>query len=90
MSAIKNYEERIPVQAIQFEGFPATDISEVMTFTGKTVSLEFSPTGISLSIVVTQLNRLVIPVGDYVVKTETGEILHMKKAPFESRFQLVV
>lgn len=88
--AVKSYQKIIPIKAIQFEGYPQTDILEVVAFTGLPVNLEFTAQGISLSITVNQLNRLVVAVGDYVVKDLDGKITHVKKSVFEtSGYQLV-
>lgn len=90
--SVKNYQKIIPVQAIQFQGYPPSDpnhINDVMTFVQVPVSLEFGAAGIQLRVILNPLNVLVVPVGGYVVKDITGKLTYMKKETFEAEYTVV-
>ncbi|OMF05258.1 hypothetical protein BK129_14825 [Paenibacillus amylolyticus] len=86
---VKRYEKRIPVDAIQFEGMDPNHINEVIAFVNFPVMMDFTG-GINLRIIKSQLDVLVVPIGDYIVKDATGkQLIHMKQAAFEAEYTLV-
>lgn len=89
--SVKSYQKIIPVQAIEFQGYPPSDpnhINDVMTFVQVPVSLEFTASGIQLRVILNPLSVLVVPVGGYVVKDIAGKLSYMKKEAFEAEYTL--
>lgn len=86
---VKRYEKRIPVDAIQFEGMDPSHINEIISFVQVPVMMDFTG-GLNLRVIKSQLDVLVVPVGDYIVKDATGkQLIHMKQAAFEAEYELV-
>jgi hypothetical protein len=88
--SVKNYEKRIPVQAIQFQGMDTAHIQEIIGFVGMPVSLDFGVDGIKLRVIRGAFDVLVIYVGDYIVKEETGNLKRIDKVSFEAEYNEVV
>ncbi|WP_239303858.1 hypothetical protein [Paenibacillus sp. ACRRY] len=86
---VKRYEKRVPVDAIQFEGMDPNHINEIISFVQVPVMMDFTG-GLNLRVIKSQLDVLVVPVGDYIVKDATGkQLIYMKKAAFEAEYELV-
>lgn len=86
---VKRYEKRVPVDAIQFEGMDTNHINEIISFVQVPVMMDFTG-GLNLRVIKSQLDVLVVPVGDYIVKDATGkQLIYMKKAAFEAEYELV-
>ncbi|MCG7385095.1 hypothetical protein MH144_20780 [Paenibacillus sp. ACRRY] len=89
MMGVKRYEKRVPVDAIQFEGMDPNHINEIISFVQVPVMMDFTG-GLNLRVIKSQLDVLVVPVGDYIVKDATGkQLIYMKKAAFEAEYELV-
>lgn len=87
--AVKRYEKRVPVDAIQFEGMDPNHINEIISFVQVPVMMDFTG-GLNLRVIKSQLDVLVVAVGDYIVKDATGkQLIHMKQAAFEAEYELV-
>lgn len=87
--SVKNYEKRIPVQAIQFQGMDTPHIQEIISFVGMPVSLDFGVDGIKLRVIRGAFDVLVIYVGDYIVKEDTGNLKRIDKVSFEAEYNEV-
>lgn len=86
---VKRYEKRVPVDAIQFEGMDPNHINEIISFVQVPVMMDFTG-GLNLRVIKSQLDVLVVAVGDYIVKDATGkQLIYMKQAAFEAEYELV-
>lgn len=88
--SVKNYEKRIPVQAIQFQGIEMTHLNEIVGFVGLPISIEYTSEGISLRIIRNPLDVLVVKIGDFVVKSLEGKLSVMTEKAFTSEYQEVI
>lgn len=87
--AVKLYEKRVQVQAIEFQGYPPSDplhMNEVMAFVQVPISLDFTTSGIVLRIIFNPINVLEVRVGEYIVKDINGKITKMNKTAFEAEY----
>lgn len=83
---VKRYEKRVPVDAIQFEGMDPNHINEIISFVQVPVMMDFTG-GLNLRVIKSQLDVLVVPVGDYIVKDVTGkQLIHMKQTAFDAEY----
>ncbi|WP_337033211.1 hypothetical protein [Paenibacillus illinoisensis] len=86
---VKRYEKRVPVDAIQFEGMDPNHINEIISFVQVPVMMDFTG-GLNLRVIKSQLDVLVVAVGDYIVKDATGkQLIYMKQAAFEAEYESV-
>ncbi|MDN8592037.1 hypothetical protein Q0V21_25145 [Paenibacillus sp. 11B] len=87
--SVKSYQKIIPVTAIQFEGNNTSHTDEVFSFVGVPISINLTGNVVELRVIVDPLKPLVVLVGDYIVKDAAGTLKHMKKAEFESEYNVV-
>ncbi|MGG4344934.1 hypothetical protein [Paenibacillus lautus] len=88
--SVKNYEKRIPVQAIQFQGIESTHMQEVIDFVGMPVSVDFAAGGIRLRVIRGAYDVIVAYVGDYIIKEANGNLKRASKEDFEAEYTEVV